>query len=323
MPLKIVRNNIVDMKVEAIVNTANPHPLIGSGVDAAIYAKAGKNLLKEREKIGEIPFGEARITPAFNLEAKYVIHAVTPHWQGGKKKELQILRQTYQNALNLSLKYHIQSIAFPLLASGNMGYPKGKALETAISVLSSFLMEHDMMIYLVVYDRKSYELSSNLFSSVQSFIDENYVEEQEEYGSRCRMADQLSCYGPVMEKPKSLEELVEELDEDFSQCVMRYIKQKDYTFPEVYKRANIDRKLFSKIKNKKGYQPGKNTAIAIAIGLQLNLENTKDLLSKAGFALSHSSKSDVIIEYFIEQGNYDIHKINEVLFEFDQPTLGC
>ena len=318
MPLKIIRNDIANMEAEAIVNTANPKPVIGSGVDAAIHKKAGENLLKERKKIGAIPYGEARISPAFHLHAKYVIHAVTPPWQGGNHSELEILKATYLNALNLACEHQVESIAFPLLASGNMGYPKGKALETAVSVISGFLMEHEMMIYLVVYDRKAYELSAKLFSSVQSYIDENYVKEEEECGylSRRRI-------GMVMEAPRRLEDLMEELDEDFSDCMMRHIMQKDYTFPEVYKRANIDRKLFSKIKNKKGYQPGKNTAIAIAIGLKLNLDEARDLLGKAGYALTHSSKTDVIIEYFLEQGNYEIHEINEVLFEFDQPTLGC
>lgn len=318
MPLRIIRNDIANMKADAIVNTANPKPVVGSGVDAAIHKKAGKNLLKERKKIGEIPFGEARISPAYDLNAKYVIHAVTPPWQGGDKSEIEILKSAYINSLNLALEHKVESIAFPLLASGNMGYPKGKALETAVSAISSFLMEHEMMIYLVVYDRKAYALSSKLFSSVQSYIDENYVKEEEECGYLSRRRISM-----IMETPRRLEDLMEELDEDFSDCMMRHIMQKDYTFPEVYKRANIDRKLFSKIKNKKGYQPGKNTAIAIAIGLKLNLDEARDLLGKAGYALTHSSKTDVIIEYFLEQENYDIHEINEVLFEFDQPTLGC
>ena len=318
MPLRIIRNDIANMKADAIVNTANPKPVVGSGVDAAIHKKAGKNLLKERKKIGEIPFGEARISPAYDLNAKYVIHAVTPPWQGGDKSEIEILKSAYINSLKLALENKVESIAFPLLASGNMGYPKGKALETAVSAISSFLMEHEMMIYLVVYDRKAYALSSKLFSSVQSYIDENYVKEEEECGYLSRRRISM-----IMETPRRLEDLMEELDEDFSDCMMRHIMQKDYTFPEVYKRANIDRKLFSKIKNKKGYQPGKNTAIAIAIGLKLNLDEARDLLGKAGYALTHSSKTDVIIEYFLEQENYDIHEINEVLFEFDQPTLGC
>ena len=318
MPLKIIRNDIGNVTADAIVNTANPKPVVGSGVDEIIHKKAGKELLIERKKIGAIPYGEARISPAFQLNAKYVIHAVTPPWQGGNKSELTILKETYLNALNLALEYKVESIAFPLLASGNMGYPKGKALETAVSTISGFLMEHEMMIYLVVYDRKAYELSSQLFSSVQSFIDENYVKEEEACGYLSRRS---ICM--VRETPRKLEDLMAELDEDFSECVMRHIVQKDYSYPDVYKRANIDRKLFSKIKNKKGYQPGKNTAIAIAIGLRLNLDETKDLLGKAGYALTHSSKTDVIIEYFLEQGNYDIHEINEVLFEFDQPTLGC
>lgn len=318
MPLRIIRNDIANMKADAIVNTANPKPVVGSGVDAAIHKKAGKNLLKERKKIGEIPFGEARISPAYDLNAKYVIHAVTPPWQGGDKSEIEILKSAYINSLKLALENKVESIAFPLLASGNMGYPKGKALETAVSAISSFLMEHEMMIYLVVYDRKAYALSSKLFSSVQSYIDENYVKEEEECGYLSRRRISM-----IMETPRRLEDLMAELDEDFSDCMMRHIMQKDYTFPEVYKRANIDRKLFSKIKNKKGYQPGKNTAIAIAIGLKLNLDEARDLLGKAGYALTHSSKTDVIIEYFLEQENYDIHEINEVLFEFDQPTLGC
>ena len=356
MPFEIVRNDITNMEVDAIVNAANPRPIIGYGVDSGVHKKAGDQLLVARKKIGDIAFGEAAITPAFNLSAKYVIHAVSPIWQDGKKNEAQLLENCYVNSLQLALEHKCESIAFPLLSAGNHGFPKDLALQTAINVFSKFLMKHEMQIYLVVFGKQSFALSEKLFHSVQSYIDETYIQEKslEEYGvtnkrdvrelellqlresmSRRRQAEldfnllkTDACIAGVAEKtiaptaPRKLEDLMKEIDETFSEALIRLIDQKGLKDPDVYKKANIDRKFFNKIKNNKNYKPSKATCVAFAIALELNLDETRDLIGKAGYALTHSSKFDIIIEYFILEGNYNTFEINEVLFTFEQPLIG-
>ena len=341
MPFEIVRNNIVNMYVDAIVNTANPYPAIGSGVDTAIHEKAGPKLLEARKQIGDINLGEARLTPAFNLNAKYVIHTVGPEWKDGLSSEPEQLRACYRNCLALAKEAECESIAFPLISTGNYGFPKDLALQIAIGEISTFLLEYEMQVYLVVFDKKSYALSEKLFKAVESYIDENYVEEvflceyasapEPERSRRERTFDIMPMAAPVLKnafgkaKPqakRSLEDLIDEVEDTFSESLFRWIVKKDLTNPEVYKKANMDRKLFSKILNNKDYKPSKINAIALAIALELNLDETKDFIGRAGYALTHSSKFDIIVEWFILQGNYDIFEINMTLFEFGQPSIG-
>lgn len=317
MPFEIVRNDLTNMQVDAIVNAANSCPIIGFGTDSGVHKKAGRQLLIARRKIGKIAFGDAAVTPAFNLDAKYVIHAVSPIWQGGKKNETELLESCYTKSLQLALEYGCESIAFPLLAAGNHGFPKELALQIAINTFSKFLMKHEMQIYLVVFNRSAFVLSSKLFHSVQSFIDDTYIQEKylEEYNIPTgQKAPDIDLY--------QLEDLMKEMEETFSESLIHLIDQKGLKDPDVYKKANIDRKLFSKIKNNKNYKPSKATCIAFAIALELNLDETRDLIGKAGYALTHSSKFDIIIEYFILEGNYNSFEINEVLFAFDQPMIG-
>ena len=350
MPFYIVRNDITCMEVDAIVNTANPKPVIGTGVDSGIHQKAGPKLLEARQKIGNIALGDAVTTEGFALPSKYVIHTCGPIWEGGDKGEIGHLYRCYEKSLSLALEHQCQSIAFPLISSGNYGFPKGVALQTAVSAISQFLMEAEMQIYLVVFDKKSYSLSENLFAAVESYIDEHYVEEihAKEYG--WNEEHPLSRFGRrgleraasmehscVMEEPaylmempteqvsekRSLQDLIDAVDDTFSTHLLRLIDSKGLNDVEVYKKANIDRKLFHKIKTNEHYKPSKMTAIALAIAMELNLDETKDLLGRAGYALSHSSVFDIVIEYFIVNGVYDIFEINTVLFEFDQPVIGC
>ena len=168
MPFEIVRNDITNMRVDAIVNTANPRPVIGAGTDSMIHKKAGPELLVVRQKIGDIDRGCAAITPAFNLHAKYVIHTVGPVWLDGDHNEAAQLYNCYSNSLKLAVENKCKSIAFPLISTGNYGFPKDQALQIAIAVFSSFLLEHEMQIYLVVFDNVAYKLSEKLFHGVAS-----------------------------------------------------------------------------------------------------------------------------------------------------------
>ena len=329
MPFEIVRNDIVNMKVDAIVNTANPKPIIGAGTDKAVHDKAGARLLLARKEIGNIAVGEAAITPAFDLDANYVIHTAGPIWKDGRSGEEKLLASCFRNSLGIAKKKSCESIAFPLISTGSYGFPKPLALQIAVREISSFLMENEMQVYLVVFEKQSFELSEKLFKSVSSYIDENYVSEKinAEYKmSNLRSyellfeASDTPRYGTICNNP-NLDGMLENLDKGFSETLLALIDRTGKKDSEIYKRANVDRKLFSKIRNNVNYKPSKTTAIAFAIALELNMDETNDLLSKAGFALSQSSKFDVIVRYFIENKKYDIFELNSVLFEFDQPLI--
>ena len=355
MPFEIVRNDIVNMQADAIVNTANPKPIIGYGVDMGIHKKAGPKLLDAREGIGDIDVGGAIITEGFCLDAKFVIHTVGPVWQGGQSGEEELLKRCYEKSLELAVENKCESIAFPLLSAGNHGFPKPLALQIAIGVFSEFLMNHEMQIYLVVFGKDTFSLSEKLFNSVQSYIDEKYIVDKtlDEYGVKnkkgvredeleqiCQILDARRNYYPEPKyqeyadfsmpcapmpcgAPCDLEKLLDDTDAGFSETLLKLIDRTGKKDSDIYKKANVDRKLFSKIRNNPDYKPSKATAIAFAIALELSLDETRDFIARAGFALSHSSKFDIIIEYFISNGNYDMFEINETLFAFDQNLLGA
>lgn len=337
MPFEIVRNDITQMTVDAIVNTANPRPVIGSGTDARIHEKAGPQLLQARQKIGSIGVGCAAVTPAFDLRASYVIHTVGPVWEDGNYGEEDLLRSCYDRSLELALAHGCKSIAFPLIATGNYGFPRDQALQTAISAFSTFLTAHEMQIYLVVFDRTSFRLSEKLFQGVASYIDDNYVETcaRAAYGAalgnrrriRRRETDTCvledgACYAPAAAKTASLEDMLKQADAGFTETLLKLIDDSGKKDSEIYKKALLSKQHFSKIRNNPNYKPTKATAIALALALELDLEATKDLIGRAGYALTNSSKFDLIIRYFIEQGEYNVVKINFALFEHDQSLLG-
>ena len=452
MPFEIVRNDITNMRVDAIVNTANPRPVIGAGVDAAVHAKAGPLLLAARKVIGTMNTGEACVTPGFKLPCKHVIHTVGPVWYDGSHGEAYLLRQCYEHSLKLALRHRCKSVAFPLISSGNYGFPKKLALQIAVDTIREFLEDHEMQVYLVVFSRKSLELSEGLIDKVRSFIDDAYAQEREkaeysfsvsrdfdfvkerleesedsivepktfpisleqptlppewalteddlsrgtfvpefawddsaseigkdeeentpvileiraessEISEREKMASTAplpwldlphSCepkgsptsaypqskkaplipghIGPAKPKKRDVKhpfdqnellKLVQRADAGFSETLLNLIDKSGEKDSAIYKRANVDRKLFSKIRNNPHYKPSKATAVAFAIALELDLEETRDFIGRAGYALSRSNKFDIIIEYFITHERYDIYEINLMLFEFDQNLLGA
>lgn len=340
MPFEIVRNDITKMQVDAIVNAANKSLLSGGGVDGAIHRAAGRELLLECKTLGGCETGQAKMTKGYNLPAKYVIHTVGPIWNGGAHGEEEKLRSCYRESLRLAFENDCESIAFPLISSGAYGYPKDKALKVAVDEISTFLLSADMMVYLVIFGKEALKISSKLFADITQYIDDNYVQEhtdsrferrrklrysrveaQDEAVDMCKESAPL-CETRILLPGISLEERLEELDESFSQMLLRLIDERGIKDSQCYKKANVDRKLFSKIRNNVNYKPGKATAIAFAVALELSLPQTEELLRKAGYALSHSNKFDVIIEYFIVNKKYDIFEINETLFAFDQNLLG-
>ena len=372
MPFEIVRNDITRMQVDAIVNAANGTLLGGGGVDGAIHRAAGPELLEECRSLGGCETGKAKITRGYRLPCRYVIHTVGPVWEGGEHGEEALLVSCYRESLRLAEEYGCESVAFPLISSGVYGYPKDRALKVATDTIRDFLLEHEMQVFLVVFDRDSFAISKRLYARIQAYIDDSAAgvdyERREQIRRRANilhgagparsaresvplpretlgypkakakpepetfgwdsMADAMPAAGPAAGPEtaeglsESLDRYLEEMDEGFRDMLLRKIDERHMTDAECYKRANIDRKLFNKIKNQEGYRPGKPTVLALAVALRLPPDEIREMLMKAGFALSRSSKFDMIVDYFIRNGNYDIYEINEALFAFDQKLLG-
>ena len=362
MPFQIIRNDITKVKADAIINTANPKPRIGRGTDSAIYAAAGEEqLIASRKKIGDIAPGQAVHTSAFALDAKYIIHTVGPVWVDGSHGEWDTLRFCYENSLALADSLDCESIAFPLIATGTYGFPKDEALHIALSEIQRFLLTHEMKVTIVVFDRKALELSESLIGGIEQFIDDHTAREihaKERDGNSSEMArrrraerdeepslysnisglseplareetidaDEEPALAPMAAMPdlsgKSLDEILGDAGDSFQQRLLKLIDKSGMDDVTVYKKANIDRKVFSRIRCKPDYKPKKKTALAFAIALELDMPAMTDLLSRAEIALSPSSTFDLIITYFITNKNYDIFEINAALFKYGQPILG-
>lgn len=363
MPLEIIRNDITKVKADAIVNSANRKPICGGGTEYQIYEAAGhEQLLKAREQVGPLDVAEVAVTPAFALDAKYIVHTVGPKWNDGKSGEITALASCYRNALEKAKELGCESIAFPLISSGVFRFPKDYAVRIATQTIGEFLQTNEMLVILVVFDRKAFEVSEDLYSDIQAFIDDNYVQDKYEgvrrYAKRRwqgRNVPDEERYD-ALEEPRgdipleecsdeftenrlsiadgqakkhaekcsaSLEDILADLGETFCDKLFHIIHEKNLDDVEVYKNANLDRKHFSKIRSNVQYKPTKKTALALAIALHLNLEETNDLLARAELALSPSNKGDLIVTYFIEHEKFDIWEINSMLFKFGQPTLGA
>ena len=335
MPFQIVRNDITKMRVDAIVNAANNTLLGGGGVDGAIHRAAGPGLLLECMKLGGCKTGQAKCTGGYNLPSKYVIHTVGPVWEGGQHGEKALLESCYRESLKLALESGCESVAFPLISAGVYGYPREQALKVAAETIAAFVEEHDLLAYLVVYDRASFVLSESIFDGVASYIDQNYVEaDKYTYREEARRRENLLrlekrstrvveasiCAAPA--RALSLEEMLAREDAGFTQTLLKLIDRTGKKDSAIYKKANISKQHFSKIRNNPDYKPTKPTALALALALELDLEETRDLIGRAGYALTNSSKFDLIIRYFIERKIYNIVQINLVLFQYDQSLLG-
>ena len=342
MPLKIIRQDITKIECSAIVNPTNRFFEPDGGVDLAIHRAAGKRLLDKCREIGYCDVGDAVITPAFDLPCKYVIHTVGPVFEEEKDSD-DLLASCYMRCLELAVKNGCESVAFPLISSGAYGYPKDKVLSVATRVIGDFLFEHELYVFLVVYDKDSYDVSRRVFFDIQSFIDDNYapldlmrsargfasapsaplssgaskkIKEKTLVNNECIVCDEHKS-------ELSLDEMIARMDCGFAKTLFYYIDKKGITDVECYKRSNVDKKTFSKIKCNKDYKPSKITAVSFAIGLRLNIDETVHLLNTAGMSLSKSSLFDVIIEYFVRSGEYQsVFDVNEYLYKYDQPLLG-
>ena len=351
MPFTIVRDDITHVKVDAIVNAANSDLLMGGGVCGAIFRAAGSRKLQAAcDKIGHCDTGQAVATPAFALPARHVIHTVGPIWHGGTQGERDLLASCYRTSLELAASLKCSSIAFPLISAGIYGYPKREALEVAQTQIRSFLETHEMDVRLVLFDARVMELADDLRLRVKRYIGDVYVdasgysarrpwensfsEPMESYAMPAPPAAAPSASAAPSAAPRgskrrerqklpgTLRNLLSHLDAGFSETLLAMIDERDLKDAQVYKRANLSRQHFSKIRSNPLYRPTKQTVLALAVALELSLDETQLLLQRAGFALSHADRRDVIVEFFIREGIYDVFQINEALFAFDQPLLG-
>ena len=332
MPLQIVRDDITKMEVDVIVNSANHSLLGGGGLDGCIHAAAGPELRQECEALHGCNTGDAKLTKGYNLPCKYIIHTVGPRWKDGRHGEPTLLASCYRTSLQIAKENQCESIAFPLISSGIYGYPKDQALRTAVNTISAFLQDNDMMVYLVVFDQKSYQIGDALYGDIESYIDDNYAVRHYNRSRRRRRyrtsesdVEQDADQAPQVEPTKALtlEEELSQVGETFSEMLLRKIDEKGITDAECYRKANVDRRLFSKIRSDRLYKPSKPTVIAFAFALELPLNEMQELLATAGYTLSNSSKFDIIIMYCVEHEKYDVNEVNEVLFAFDQALIGA
>ena len=332
MPFKIVRNDITKVKADVIVNTANPNPICASGTDLAIYEAAGKEqLLAERAGIGKIARGDIAVTGAYNLKAKYIIHAVGPVWTDGLHHEFEILEDCYRKSLQKALELKCESIAFPFISTGVYGFPNDKALQIAVSVFSQFLTENEIEIILVVFDKRSFQLSAQIVGDIDSYIDANYVREsykkelQREADDNYPFEEDTDAGLPqpaMLSADTSLEDQLANIGVSFHDKLFELIDEAHLDNKDVRKRANLDRKHFSKIQCDRNYHPKKKTVMALCIALQLDLEQSKDLLARADWAFSPSSKVDLIVQKAIIDKQYDIMQLNVTLFKYTNEILG-
>ena len=335
MPYQIIRNDIVAMAVDAIVNPTDAVFSGSGGVDARVHFAAGSQMRTACDQLPVLDMGQVAVTEGFQLPCRYVIHTFGPIWLGGGHREKELLSACYRNALHAARKLDCKTVATPLISSGTFGYPKDKVLRVALEAITDFLMQFDMTVYLLVYDRQSYEISKRLQADIDSYIDANYIARQElvfDPYTYSYQGDTSAAATPpaqpesppvVSTKPTaSLSSMLDEMEQGFAQTLFRFIDEKGLTDTECYKRANVDRRVFSKIKTKSSYSPTKETIVSFAVALKLSLDETIQLLSSAGLTLSHSNRFDIIIEYFIKTGNYDMMDINEALYQYGQPCIG-
>ncbi|MBR3294979.1 MAG: macro domain-containing protein [Clostridia bacterium] len=324
MPFRIIRNDLTRVETDAIVNTANPHPVVGEGTDRAVYMAAGfEELLNERKKIGDIPVGAAAVTSGFALPCRYIIHTVGPVWKGGDHGEVKALSSCYRESLKLAGNLSCSSIAFPLISTGYYGFPKDIALETASSVIYDFLMDNDMDIYLVVYDRDSFDTSEKYFKDITSYIDDNLIMTSDSVDNSMFLRDEIRSSGRAGKAGNgSISDHINRTEKTFQEHLLELIRIKDLKNSDIYHGANISKQHFSKMISNRDYHPSKNTACALAISLHLNLREAGILLAKAGYVLSRSSRFDLAVEYFLINRMYNIVNDNLILYDNGLELLG-
>lgn len=345
MSFKIMRCDPANVRADAVVITVGREPAPGTEVDQKIYeAGDSRRILEARKRIGVIEPGHAAVTRSYGLPSRYLIHTAVPVWQGGGSGELETVRSCYRESLRLARKIMCRTAAFPLFPKDSEGYPGDKVLEIALSCFKEYLNEHEMDIYLMIGNTDALVIPEAGDMEIDTFIRKSFrksfresfrepVMESASYAPSPRLgrgsAKPYEAFtGSSFQRDKmrasqpSLSYFMTHVGENFREMLLRLIDEKGFSDPYVYKKANLDRKLFSKIRCNPDYCPSRKTVIALAIALELTLDETADLLSRAGYAFSPGSKADLIVEFCIINKIYDIFEVDMLLFKYGQPTLG-
>jgi len=353
LPLYFERNDITLMKVDAIVNAANNSLLGGGGVDGCIHRAAGPELLAECMTLHGCETGKAKITKGYRLPAKYVIHTVGPCWMDGKHQERELLTSCYRTSLCLAHEHACESVAFPLISSGIYGYPKEEALQVAVETIEEFLEETDMCVYLIVFDHEAFRLTREKYADVEEFISNSAVEKMKEtdsrrrriYGNRVGNALQMEdrddsvCSDSVymeslclpckkveepdtLAKSENLDDVLKQVKDEFREYLFAKIDESGLTDAKCYTKANVDRRVFSKMK-KPGYRPSKETVIAFGFALNMNQSEMTELVERAGYSFRpKNNRFDAIIAYCLSKGIESVLDVNILLYEYNEKQLG-
>ena len=297
MSFKMIRQDITKVHADAIVNTANPKPVVWDGVDHAIYEAAGKEkLLAQRESIGTIAVGDVVATPAFELKAKYIFHAVGPWWEGGNNGEKEKLKSCYDKSLLLAKELGCKSIAFPFLSTGTYGVPRKESFKIALEAFNNFIYDYDydydLNIYFVVYDKQSLSVISKMFSNILEYVDDNYVRSSfaDEYSKKIpstletQMVNTNSINNNTQFSQKNINDFINSNNNfSFHSYLTDLLYKKNIQNSLVYKQANLTKQYFSKLISGT-VTPSKIKLLQLAVGLKLNIVETTDLLVAAGYS---------------------------------------
>lgn len=300
MSYKLVHKDILSIKADAIINAANTKPICTPGTEMDLYQLAGaEQMLEARRSIGEIPYGEAKCTQAFCLKAKYVIHTALPSMAMTESEQISLIKKCYMSSLALASELGCKKVAMPIFMLDNYRFTKRKAIDIVMDAIKEFAPKNDMTIYLAISELEEFVLSDELVTRI----------------------DELLGYNKDLDTGEAIDDVVGSDTESFAERFFRLVDEKGLTDAQVYNRANVNRKIISKLRINPDKNVDKKTALALAVGLELNIEETEDFIKLAGYALSPRIKFDRIVRYFIENGNYDINEINEVLFKYTEKVL--
>ncbi|MFR5245136.1 MAG: macro domain-containing protein [Clostridium sp.] len=345
MPLFIIHGDITKLKVDAIVNAANSSLLGGGGVDGAIHRAAGNKLIDACRRLNGCEVGDAKITKGFRLPAKYVIHTVGPRWQGGHYGEKELLESCYNKSLSLALRHKCHKIAFSLISSGIYGYPTEDALKVAENTIQDWLEDHDKMtVYLVLYSMEYGFCDEERTEDIKRFILKEQLTESSTYhvtGPHTTEKPFGMLVSPAVGNPSLSKRVLNRLKKNghfsdkkiydnlsrkltgahitFYDTLCRLIDKKGLNEVECYKKANVSRKVFSRLRQ--NGQPSKRTVLAFVGTMGLTRDEAEKLMESAGFAFATGDKTDMIILYFIDHQITDLDEINYALADFEEPVL--
>lgn len=332
MSLKIIREDITRVKADAIVNPTDAFYSGSGGTDKRVHKAAGELLDQYCAYLPKLEVGKAEITSSYGMEnTNYIIHTRGPEYIDGKHNERQLLEDCYRNSLELALKKKCKSVAMPLISTGTFGYPVKEAMKVANAVISDFILDNDMDVYLLVYKIEAFDISMKLYNDIKDYLSENGIfdnpYEEEEYRlMQRRNRSNMSSVVDIYSKPNAYNPIEKGFeknyveDESFNECLRRFISEKNMVESDVYKGANITKQAFNKIYNE-GSIPKKNNVLALALGLKLNVYETEELLNKAGYSFEHD-KTDYIVKYLIQHNEYNVDKVNDYLQAEYLPKLG-